>query len=113
MPLAPYQNLRIVEPVENEDVFINFSLLDFGDWWEKTIWTSAAQTKFENVKHVSNKWSSKKEGEETNKWSSKKEGEETKRSLKSLQDFTLYSHGNTGYGVSCPGIHKLERLTYS
>ena len=101
MPLAPYQNLRIVEPVENEDVFINFSLLDFGDWWEKTIWTSAAQTKFENVKHVSNKWSSKKEGEET------------KRSLKSLQDFTLYSHGNTGYGVSCPGIHKLERLTYS
>ena len=101
MPLAPYQNLRIVEPVENEDVFINFSLLDFGDWWEKTIWTSAAQTKFENVKHVSNKWSSKKEGEET------------KRSLKSLQDFTLYSHGNTGYGVSCPGIHKLERFTYS
>ena len=101
MPLAPYQNLRIVEPVENEDVFINFSLLDFGDWWEKTIWTSAAQTKFENVKHVSNKWSSKKEREET------------KRSLKSLQDFTLYSHGNTGYGVSCPGIHKLERLTYS
>ena len=101
MPLAPYQNLRIVEPVENEDVFINFSLLDFGDWWEKTIWTSAAQTKFENVKHVSNKWPSKKEGEET------------KRSLKSLQDFTLYSHGNTGYGVSCPGIHKLERLTYS
>ena len=101
MPLAPYQNLRIVEPVENEDVFINFSLLDFGDWWEKTIWTSAAQTKFENVKYVSNKWSSKKEGEETT------------RSLKSLQDFTLYSHGNTGYGVSCPGIHKLERLTYS
>ena len=101
MPLAPYQNLRIVEPVENEDVFINFSLLDFGDWWEKTIWTSAAQTKFENVKHVSNKWSSKKEREET------------KRSLKSLQDFTLYSHGNTGYGVSCLGIHKLERLTYS
>lgn len=101
MPLAPYQNLRIVEPVENEDVFINFSLLDFGDWWEKTIWTSAAQTKFENVKHVSNKWSSKKEREET------------KRSLKSLQDFTLYSYGNTGYGVSCPGIHKLERLTYS
>ena len=99
MPLAPYQNLRIVEPVENEDVFINFSLLDFGDWWEKTIWTSAAQTKFENVKHVSNKWSSKNEGEET------------KRSLKSLQDFTLYSHGNTGYGVLCPGIHKLERLT--